>query len=280
MSPQDFELYRELLRRRSGLVITPDKIYLLQSRLLPIVREHGLPDLNALTHAIRAGQEKLILAAIEAMTTNETSFFRDGKPFDVFRRAILPELQQGRANRKLLRILCAAASTGQEPYSLAMILKEEQARLRDWQCDIVGIDICNAVLEKARVGVYTQFEVQRGMPTPLLIRYFEKIGENWGLKDDIKRLVTFHQHNLLQDLSRFGEFDVIFCRNVLIYFDQETKTRTIQNLSRRLSADGYLFLGGAETLMGLNVPFTASEQHRGVYRPAAGGVDRSGKAAA
>lgn len=267
MTGDDFTLICELLRTRSGLILPPDKAYLLESRLRPVVRKHKLADLAAVAAQVRRGDQRVIADIIDAMTTNETSFFRDFRPFTIFRDTILPTLMAERGARRSLRILCAAASTGQEPYSLAMILAEEAAKLRGWSCEIVAIDISATALERARAGVYTQFEVQRGMPTPLLLKYFRRAGEDWQIADELRAMVRFREFNLLNELAPFGQCDVVFCRNVLIYFDRETKARTLSNLARRIPSDGALVLGASETVMGLSDAFAPIAGCSGVYRP-------------
>src|SRR6202000_2248576 len=185
---------------------------------------------------------------VEAMTTNETFFFRDKIPFDHLRDTILPHLLQARASRRWLRIWSAACSTGQEPYSIAMCLKEKAAQLAGWRIEIVGTDLSQEVLEKSRAGIYSQFEVQRGLPIQLLVKYFAQIGELWQLNSELRGMVQYRQLNLLQDFSSLGKFDVIFCRNVLIYFDQQTKTQIFDRIARVMEPDGMLMLGAAEAV--------------------------------
>src|SRR4030088_3551684 len=201
------------------------------------------------------------------MPPNETFFFRDKIPFDHLRETILPALVQTRANRRALRIWCAASSTGQEPYSIAMCLKEFGPALAGWRVEIVATDLSQAVLEKARTGIFSQFEVQRGLPIQMLVKYFTQIGELWQLNADIRSMVQHRQLNLLQDFSHLGTFDVIFCRNVLIYFDQDTKTGIFERLARMLEPDGALALGAAETVVGLTDAFSPYPERRGLYRP-------------
>jgi chemotaxis protein methyltransferase CheR len=201
------------------------------------------------------------------MTTNETFFFRDKIPFEHFRDTIMPELLQARAGRKSLRIWCAAGSTGQEPYSLAMCLKEMSAALTGWRVEILATDLSQEVLEKSRAGIYSQFEVQRGLPIQLLVKYFRQIGELWQINADLRAMVQHRQLNLLHDFSQLGSFDVIFCRNVMIYFDQDTKTNIFGRLARTIEPDGFLVLGAAETVVGLTEQFKPIGDRRGLYRP-------------
>jgi chemotaxis protein methyltransferase CheR len=200
------------------------------------------------------------------MTTNETFFFRDKIPFDNLRDGILPSLIQSRASRRSLRIWSAASSSGQEPYSIAMCLREYGAALSGWRIEIVATDLSQEVLEKSKAGLYSQFEVQRGLPIQLLVKYFTQLGEFWQLSADIRGMVQHRQLNLLQDFSHLGKFDVIFCRNVLIYFDQETKTSVFERLARVLEPDGTLMLGAAESVVGITDVFRPSPDRRGVYQ--------------
>ena len=277
MKPGEFEHLAALLKKRSGLIITPDKAYLVESRLNPVAQKHGLADLNALFTALARGDEKLAAAVTEAMTTNETSWFRDSKPFDLFRKELLPEILERKAAIKQLRIWSAAASTGQEAYSLAMILKEEAARLSGWRVDIVGTDISEAALAQARSGVYSHFEVQRGLPAQLLVKYFEKVDGVWRIIAPLKSMITFRTFNLLDSLSALGSFDIIFCRNVLIYFDVETKAKALDAMSGRLNPNGVIVLGGAETVLGISDRLEPVPERRGVYRPVAKGAAGAGQ---
>jgi chemotaxis protein methyltransferase CheR len=204
---------------------------------------------------------------VEAMTTNETFFFRDKVPFDHFRDSIMPEILQARAARKSIRIWCAAGSTGQEPYSLAMCLKEMAAALTGWRVEIIATDLSQEVLEKSKSGIYSQFEVQRGLPIQMLVKYFKQTGEFWQINADIRAMVQHRQLNLLHDFSQLGSFDVIFCRNVLIYFDQETKINIFGRLAKATEPDGFLVLGAAETVVGLTDVFKPYPDRRGLYRP-------------
>lgn len=263
----DFDLYRDLLYTNSGLVVTPDKTYLLDSRLTPIAKKWGFATMDALTVALRSfPDKKLITEIVEAMTTNETSFFRDMKPFDIFEKTVLPAIVAARSkSSRKIRIWCAAASSGQEPYSLAMLLKEKSHLWTGINIEIVATDICSQTLELARTGLYTQFEVQRGLPITMLMKYFKQVEDKWQLNDDIRKMVKFENFNLLHDMKGLGVFDVIFCRNVLIYFDEKTKVQIFAKMSPQLASDGYLFLGGAETTLGITDKFKPAENQRGLY---------------
>jgi chemotaxis protein methyltransferase CheR len=263
----DYEYLRKLLKDHSGLDLSADKQYLIESRLLPLARKAGLADIGQLVQKLKGGSSAVIAQVVEAMTTNETFFFRDKVPFDHFRDSILPEIIKAHANRKSIRIWCAAGSTGQEPYSLAMCVKEMGPALSGWRVEILATDISQEVLEKSKAGIYSQFEVQRGLPIQMLVKYFKQIGELWQLNPDIRAMVQHRQLNLLHDFSQLGVFDVIFCRNVLIYFDQETKINIFGRLARMMEPDGFLVLGAAETVVGLTDVFKPFPERRGLYRP-------------
>ena len=267
MTPLDYEYLRKILKERSGLDLAADKQYLVESRLVPLARKAGLPGIGDLVQKMKGGAEALIGDVVEAMTTNETFFFRDKVPFDHLRETMIPAMLQARAARRSLRIWCAAGSTGQEPYSIAMCLKEYGAALAGWRTEIIATNLSNEVLEKSRAGLYSQFEVQRGLPIQLLVKYFKQVGELWQINADIRAMVQHRQLNLLQDFAHLGTFDVIFCRNVLIYFDQDTKVGVFTRLAKQMEADGYLALGAAETVVGLTDVFKPYPEKRGLYRP-------------
>jgi len=270
MTMEEFTFLSNFLKTRSGLVLTVDKKYLLESRLTPVARAHGKAGVGAVIQGLRlGGAAQLERDVTEAMTTNESFFFRDVKPFEIFRRSVLPSLVASRGAQRQARIWCAAASSGQEPYSLAMILKEEAARLAGWRLEIVGTDISRQILDRAQSGIYSQFEVQRGLPVQLLAKYFAKKGNDWEIAADIRRMVSFREFNLLSDPAPLGRFDVVFCRNVLIYFDRDTKARVLDGIARQMPSDGTLFLGGAETVLGITESFKAIDGQRGTYSPAA-----------
>lgn len=267
MKPEDFDLFSVLVKQRSGLVLTKDKAYLLESRLIPIARKWNLKTLDDLATMVRTKRDEPLLRDVtEAMTTNESFFFRDQKPFDQFRQKLLPYLLQARAGKKQMRIWSAAASSGQEAYSLAIICNEEAAKLQGWKIDIIGTDLSSEIIERAKSGIYSQFEVQRGLPITMLVKYFQQVSaDKWQIKDNIRQMVSFREGNLLQDFGPIGIFDIIYCRNVLIYFDQPTKSKVLEAMSKIMSPDGYLFLGGAETVLGVSDRFKPLEGERGVY---------------
>ena len=267
MTPLDYDYLRKCLKQRSGLVLTADKQYLVESRLLPVARKVGLVNLTALVNQLKRGDELLMTAVVEAMATNESFFFRDKVPFYHFTSIIMPALIAARRSTRTIRIWCAAASTGQEPYSLAMCLKEMEDDLVGWRIELLASDLSGESLEKARQGIYTQFEVQRGLPIHFLVRYFKQVRELWEVAPELRAMVKYRQHNLLSDFSHLGIFDLIFCRNVLIYFDPATKVDVLDRLAKATASDGYLVLGAAETVVGLTDSFKVVGEKHGLYAP-------------
>ncbi len=261
-----FETLATLLKSKSGLTIGMDKLYLLETRLGGFVKREKLADMNALADRLRRpGSDALARDVVEAMTTNESFFFRDDKPFTHFRDHALPRLVAARPAGSTLRVWSAAASSGQEAYSLAMIVAEATAMLGGRSVEIVGTDIAREPLARAREGAYSQFEVQRGLPVQMLMRYFHKENANWRIADSIRAMARFREFNLLSDLRSLGRFDVVFCRNVLIYFDQPTKARVLDAIAGLMPPDGLLYLGGAETVLGITSCFAPLPNERGVY---------------
>ncbi len=274
MNPDEFNYIAALLKDRSGLIVTQDKTYLFDTRLMPVARAHKLASIEQVIAAMRSpGSGALIDAVVDAMTTNETSFFRDRHPFDAMKKSILPGLIERRAAQRHLRIWSAACSTGQEAYSLSIMLRDEFPLLSGWRIEIVGTDISPSVVGRAKDGTYSNFEVQRGLPIQLLVKHFDQVGEQWRIKPELRRMVDFRLFNLLGDLAPLGQFDVIFCRNVLIYFDLATKSRVLEAMHQRLLRDGALILGGAESVFGVCNKFTDIAGLRGVYSPVAPGVN-------
>jgi chemotaxis protein methyltransferase CheR len=267
MRIEDFDMLATLLKQRSGLVLTKEKAYLLETRLMPVARKNGYKDLDQLCEVVRTRRDEALLKTItDAMTTNESLFFRDTKPFDQFRANVLPQMMASRAAQRKIRIWSAACSSGQEPYSLAMLLKEDQAKLQGWRFDIVATDISDEMLDKARAGIYSQFEVQRGLPIQMLVKYFKQNGDKWHIDAGLRSMVDFRFFNLLETPRGLGQFDVVFCRNVLIYFDQPTKAKVLASISEVLAKDGILFLGGAETVLGVTDKFKPIAGLRGMYQ--------------
>ena len=264
MTPEDIDHLAALLKSRSGLVLGSDKTYLIESRLAPVARREGFATVAALLSALRLKRdEKLMTSVTDAMTTNETFFFRDKLPFDQFRSDVLPALSKARQGD--VKIWCAACSTGQEPYSLAMIMDEVAGLYPRMKLDIVATDISTRCLEKAQAGLYTQFEVQRGLPITTMVKYFEKVDEMWRISPKIRAAIKYKPFNLLDDLRGMGRQDVIYCRNVLIYFDLETKRRVLEQMAAIMPEDGFLFLGAAETVLGITDTFKPMQGMRGLY---------------
>ncbi|WP_270939124.1 CheR family methyltransferase [Falsiroseomonas oryzae] len=258
-----------LLRRRAGIVLTEDKAYLLETRLGPVLTRFGLASLRALGERLRAlPGEALERAVVEALTTHESSFFRDGRPFEHL-RALLPRLAAGKPAGERLRIWSAACSTGQEAYSVAMLAAEAFGPAAAQRVEILGTDISGEVVARAREGAFTQFEVQRGLPIRSLMQHFVQDGPRWRVNAALRALTRFEERNLLADCAALGRFDVIFCRNVLIYFDAPTKTQVLDMLARQLAGEGVLYLGAAETVIGLTERLAPLPGERGVYGVAA-----------
>ncbi len=254
-----------LVRRRAGIVLTEDKTYMLETRLAPLLQRQGLPSLQALATRLRQQpDEQLERSIVESLTTHESSFFRDGKPFEHLAK-LLPRLASSRPGGQPLRIWSAACSTGQEPYSIAMLVAEARAMLGTRAVDILATDISHDVLTRAKEGVFTQFEVQRGLPVRHLVRFFKQDGQRWRIAPELRAMVRFEVCNLLGAAPPVGRFDAIFCRNVLIYFDAPTKTRVLDMLARQLLPDGVIYLGGAETVLGLSERFAPIPGERGAY---------------
>jgi chemotaxis protein methyltransferase CheR len=275
VTPIDYDYLRVFLKQRSGLVLNNEKQYLIESRLMPVAKRAGLQSISELVIKLREpGAMLLQEQVVEAMTTNESFFFRDKVPFEHFTQTMLPEMLRARARDRKIRIWCAAASTGQEPYTLAMCLKEQEARLAGWRIEIIGTDLSNEVLEKARAGVYSQFEVQRGLPINHLLKYFKQNGDIWQISTDLRSMIQYKKLNLLENFSMLGQFDIVFCRNVLIYFDNETKIDILNRIRKQMPDDGFLVLGAAETVVGLTDAFRPMPDKRGLY-----GVNVRGAAA-
>jgi chemotaxis protein methyltransferase CheR len=253
-----------LVRRRAGIVLTEDKSYLLETRLGPVLARFGFASLGALGAKLRAlPEEALERAVVEALTTHESSFFRDGKPFEHL-RAALPKLLAARGAGDRLRIWSAACSTGQEAYSVAMLATETLGTAAQ-RLDILATDISADVVGRAKEGSFSQFEVQRGLPIRALMTHFHQEGARWRIKPALRAMVRFEERNLLAECAALGRFDVIFSRNVLIYFDPPTKTRVLEMMARQLAPDGVLYLGAAETVIGLTERLAPIPGERGAY---------------
>jgi chemotaxis protein methyltransferase CheR len=251
-SASDYAFLSTLLHQYSGLALGEGKEYLIESRLVPVAACFGLAGISALVARLRATLDPALVKAVcEAMTTNESSFFRDGTPFELLRTQILPALIAARQASRRLRIWCAAASTGQEPYTMAMLLASLSTPLTGWDVEILATDYSRTALERARTGVYNHFEVQRGLPIAMLMKFFTQRGNEWQVRDELRNAVRFREGNLLEPFSALGAFDIVLCRNVLIYFDVPTKRDVLNRLADATARDGYLLLGAAETALGL-----------------------------
>jgi len=265
LNDQDFKFFEEMLFKESGLVISSEKLYLLESRLLPIAKKKGLSTLEELVKYMRTSVDNILkYDVVEAMTTNETSFFRDSTPFDRLKQNLLPYFVKARGTTKSLKLWSAACSSGQEPYSLAMLLREFLS-LQGWHMDILATDLSKEILSRAQEGIYSQFEIQRGLPIQFLVKYFTQDDDRWVVNDALKNMIRFQQINLLTDIKNKGPFDIIFCRNVLIYFDVATKSKVLADIKTVLKPDGILFLGGAETVIGISDEFKPMPKVKGVY---------------
>jgi chemotaxis protein methyltransferase CheR len=268
MTPDDFQFICKLLLEASAIVLEPGKEYLVESRLAPVVRRLELGSITELVARLRApGSFGLVSQVIDALVTTETSFFRDVHPFESLKKTVVPDLMRRRAGERRLAIWCAASSTGQEPYSLAMLLREHFPELRSWNVLLLATDLSREVLARAREGRYNQMEVNRGLPAPLLLKYFEQHGTHWHLKEEIRKLVDFREMNLSQPWPALPRMDLILNRNVMIYFDVITKKSILGRTARLLRPDGYLLLGGSETTFNLDDSFQRVEALKaGFYR--------------
>ena len=276
MSAVDFEYFCNLIKDRSGIILTPEKAYLVESRLAPVANELEYSDVKELLGVIRTSRDETLLRKVtDALTTNESFFFRDKTPFDMFQEVMLPHMPETRGMRRRLRIWCAACSSGQEPYSLAMMLRDMGPALDGWNIEIVATDISHGILDRAKQGVFSQFEVQRGLPAKMLVNYFEKDDANWRIKDDLKKMIDFRFFNLVDTPRSLGTFDIVFCRNVRIYFDLETKQKVLESIASVSADDGFLVLGAAETMIGITDVFKMHPERRGLYQ-----IKHQGEAAA
>src|SRR5258706_8331897 len=263
MEGEDFEFLASLLKRGSGLSLTPKRAELIAGRLEAVAERHGFATIPAMVQALRSGNQQLERSVIEAATTRDTSFFRDAIAFDALRDQILPALLRARAANRRLRIWCAAAASGQEPYSLAMVI-DETPQLAGWDIQILATDVSADAIERAGCGLYSEAEVQRGLPLRLLSKYFRKESSGWRISDELRNRVELRVFNLLDCFAGLGMFDMIFCRNVLMYLDAAAKSDILERLAECLQADGYLVLGVAETVLGACNSFAAVPNLRGI----------------
>lgn len=265
----EFDYVRDLVRQRAAIVLDPGKEYLVESRLGQLARQQGIESISVLVEQLRRpNAAELESQVVEAMTTNETSFYRDIHPFEALRTTVLPELIKRRSSERILNIWSAACSTGQEPYTIAMLIKEHFPEIAGWTVRILATDLSTEVLDKAREGRYAQIEVNRGLPAPLLVKYFDRAGMGWQVKPDLKRMVDFRPMNLITPWPSLARMDLVFLRNVLIYFDVDTKRQILGRVAQHLRPDGYLFLGAAETTVNVHDGFERVQiEKAGCYRP-------------
>lgn len=266
MTDADFDYIRKLLVERSAIVLGDDKRYLVEARLAPVIGQLKVPSISELVSRLRCEQQQqIIIQIVEALVTSETSFFRDVSPFEVLRKQVLPELIAARAAERKLAFWSAACSTGQEPYTIALTLREYFPELAKWQIDILGTDISTEVIAKAKLGIYSQFEVNRGLPARLMVKYFHQTGTNWQLDAAIRDMVEYRPFNLATAWPGLPRFDVVLLRNVMIYFDVTTKREILTRVERVLRPDGYLVLGGSETTLNISDTFVRVEQVKAGY---------------
>jgi chemotaxis protein methyltransferase CheR len=260
VSPSDFAFVARLLREQCALVLEPGKEYLIKARLTPLTQKHGMASIAQLLDRLRGGCDNgLQTEVVEAMVTTETSFFRDIHPFETLKKTVLPQLIDLRGPQRQLNIWCAASSSGQEPYSITLLLKEYFPELSNWRINLSATDISQEMLQRSRAGRYSQVEVNRGLPTPLLLKWFRQEGAFWQLDERIRSTISFTQLNLARPWPAMPQWDLVFLRNVMIYFDNEVKKSILGQVSRVLSKDGFLLLGGAETTLSLDDSFRRAE---------------------
>jgi chemotaxis protein methyltransferase CheR len=265
MTGDDLSFLAQIVRRRSGLILPPHKKHLVEGQLVPVMRRFGFRTVEALIAELRHGRDTLARAVTEAMTTNESSFFRDRAAFDQFRDVVLPNLVEARAKTKRLRIWCAACAAGQEPYSIAMLLDDAKLPAKGWSIDLIATDLSAEMIARAEEGVYSHFEVQRGLAIRRLVAHFDEAGGNWRIHENLRRMVTFRQFNLLDSYGWLDDLDVVFCRNVLIYFDRKVKTEVLEKTAEVLAPDGALMLGQSESPRGISEAFVPLESAPGFF---------------
>lgn len=267
---QDFNFVREMVRQQSAIVLEPGKEYLVESRLQTLARTEGFASLDQFLSELRARPMLLQKKVVEAMTTNETSFFRDIHPFEALKTGLVPELVKRHATDRRLDIWCAACSSGQEPYTVLMTLADALPQADSWSIKLLATDLSTEMLERTKAGRYSQLEVNRGLPAPMLLKYFQKIGTEWQVADRLRKAVDVRPLNLIEPFPSMPQLDIVFLRNVLIYFDVPTKKAILQKVRKVLRPDGWLFLGGAETTINVDDSWQRVQYGRGVcYRPQA-----------
>lgn len=253
----DFDYIRKLVLDRSAIVLEPGKEYLVESRMLPLLHSEGLESIDKLVSKLRSGgiRNGLSDKVVDALTTNETSFFRDVHPFEALKKHVLPDILQKNKLKRELNIWCGASSSGQEPFTIAMILRNDFPELLNWKINFISSDISREMLARCKTGKYSQLEVNRGLPAMLLVKFFERVGTEWKVKDELLKMIQFREINLSEPFPALPRIDIMFLRNVLIYFDVETKKSILGKIRKVLKTDGYLFLGAAETTMNIDPSF-------------------------
>ncbi|GAA0568374.1 CheR family methyltransferase [Rhizomicrobium electricum] len=267
----DYSYLANVLLRRAGIVLAEKKTHMIETRLMPVVRRFGFRDIPSLLKELHYGHEALVQAVIEAMTTNDSAFFRDRKTFDEFRDIVLPALKEARSDTKQLKIWCTACAAGQEPYSIAMLLDDAKLADEGWSITLVATDINSQMIARAQEGVYSQFEVQRGLPIRRLVSNFTQEGANWRISDHLRRMVTFRTFNLLDSYGWLPDCDVVFCRNVLMYFDLKTRASVLERIGDILMPDGALLVGPAESMDSYILGYVLADSAPGLFyksRPA------------
>lgn len=266
ISESEFTYIRNFIHEQAAIVLEPGKAYLVESRLQPVAQRYGFGSISEMIANMRVQpMDGVHWSVVEAMTTHETYFFRDVYPFELLKRSILPNLIKRRAAERQLNLWCGAASSGQEPYSVLMILREHFPRLSNWKIDFIATDISKRMLERCREGCYSQLEVNRGLAAPLLIKYFRKAGAEWQIKEELRRMIDFRELNLAQPWPALPAADIVLMRNVLIYFNTETKRGVLWKIRKILKPDGYLLLGAAETTLGIDESFKRVAVDEGCY---------------
>ncbi|MEJ0026552.1 MAG: protein-glutamate O-methyltransferase CheR [Rhizomicrobium sp.] len=265
MTEDDLDFLSRIVRRRSGLILPPTKTRFVAGQLSPVMRRFGFRSIDGLMAELRHGRDTLARAVTEAMTTNESSFFRDKAAFEHFRDLILPRLIEDRAQTKRLRIWCAACAAGQEPYSIAMLLDDAKLVSKGWNIDLIATDLSTEMIARAEEGLYTHFEVQRGLAIRRLVSHFAQEGGSWRIHENLRRMVTFRAFNLLDSYGWLDDLDIVFCRNVLIYFERKTKIDVLDKIADVLVPDGALVLGHAESVRGLSSVFVPVDHAPGIF---------------
>jgi chemotaxis protein methyltransferase CheR len=265
MNSHDFTYLANVLHRRAGIILAEKKTHMIETRLMPVVRRFGFRDLCSLLKELHYGHEALVQAVIEAMTTNDSAFFRDRKTFEEFRDIVLPALKDARSETKQIRIWCAACAAGQEPYSIAMVLDDAKLVDEGWTITLIATDIHSQMIARAQEGIYSQFEVQRGLPIRRLVSNFQQEGANWRISDHLRRMVTFRTFNLLDSYGWLPDCDVVFCRNVLMYFDLKTRASVFDRIGEILAPDGALLVGPAESTDGYALGYVPADGAPGLF---------------